>query len=319
MACADCGNGGWVLDWGVCPVVFTTCPKCKNVGRRPKPYIVPVEFAPQGEDRWKRLHIGRLTAGRAHHVVTEARLELAKGRFTLMFQLAAERLLNLQFDRDLAGNEFIEHGREHEADAVWQYEKLHRVKPRKVSFMFGEDDRTGCSPDAVNDADDRYGCEVKCPQPPQMVRLHMEGPGSKYRVQMLHQFWAARFDRNDLFAFHPRMPPYWEQWNRDEAQTKADMQKVIDHCSRFNDELDMAVEKMKATGFFVPLAQPTTLLGELIAKMEREIAEAPTVSALLRWEGSPETLDNMRGLPIDERERLAGIAAERRAFMAAGA
>jgi len=313
--CQRCGDSGWVLDWNLSPVRFAVCPDCGNLSKAPKPYIVIESDAPQRTELWERLHIGRLTASEAHKVVTPAKLEYAKGNRTLQYRLAAERLLNIQLAKDLTGNPHIEHGKENEDKAIERYRQIYKVTPRKVSFVFAEDDRTGCSPDALNDADDRYACEVKCPQPPKMVQLHADGPGNDYRIQLLDQFYCARLDRSDLFAYHPWMPPYRQLWKRDDVAK--DIATVASHVTKFNDELDKLVDTMDATGFFTRRTNPTPSI-EIIREIERQISTMDTVGAIERWEASPEVADKLRLLPYDEIERLSDAARTKREFLALG-
>lgn len=277
------------------------------------PKVILEEEAPQRSDRWHQLHIGLPTASEFAKVVTPAKMELSKQRFDYAYRLAAERLLNQSFSRNLEGLMHIERGKEEEPKAVQQYEALEEVETYRVSMILTDDMRFGCSPDRLICNDDRWGVEIKSVFPPKMVRYHIEGSGSDHRIQVLGQFWVGEFERNDLYCYNEAMPPYGHKWKR--ADMKADILKVADHMTRFGDELDRITEQMRGTGFFAPPPKPITPLDHMAEAMVEVIMSLGSIDELDTWLSSNVTALNMQHMDQDQKERILGMATHKRATL----
>ena len=230
----------------------------------------------------------------------------------MRYRLAVERLLNRDFGPDLERIGAIEHGKEYEKDAIWKYKRLKKVEPYRVSFVIGDDERLGCSPDSLVTGDDRHGVEIKCPQPPRLAAIILDGLDDKYRVQFLGQFYVAQLHRNDLFVYHPDMPSFFKRWEREEVET--DIGKLASAVGNFLADLEADVEKLQATGFFSRHEQPQTALDQMVASMEGELVRASTIAGVDAWWA--EHAANLGYLDAEQRERLMGIAALKRETMA---
>ncbi len=284
--------------------------------------IITAQECAQRSEAWNALHIGRPTASMFHEICTPAKLEYSKGdgSKTAMYRLAAERLLNLSFGRSLDGLQWIEMGKSQEPKAVQQYEMLEDARTFLVSFIMPDDERVGCSPDALVEGDNAHGIEIKSLFPPKMVRLHMEGMDVKHRVQVLGQMWIGEMEVNDYFAYNEDMPPFLKRWKRSEVA--ADIEKVRGHVLHFCDDLDKCVEQLNADGFFNKRAVPTTKLDEMalsmIGDIEQWITTVDTIGAIERWEADPAVAAELGKLPAEERQRLRDAARTKREFMALG-
>lgn len=279
--------------------------------------IITAADMPQGSEAWRAKHIGLPTASEFAKIVTPAKLELAKGRVTLAYRLAAERLLNQSFGAQLDAIGWIDHGKQYESLAVGQYQTLMDLETIPVGMILTDDEKLGCSPDRLVSTDKKHGLEIKSPAPPTMIRYFMEGTGADHRVQVFGQMYVGELDVNDFFAANPYMPPYFKRWIRKEVAKEIDT--VGSHVRQFSDELEKIIEHMNATGFFSRSNAALTPLGKLIADLEQEIMLLNTVGAIERWESDLHTLGQLARLPRDEAEKLLGQAGEKRAILALGA
>lgn len=280
---------------------------------------------PQRSEAWQALHVGRVTASCFHKICTPAKLEYAKGARTELYRLAAERLLGESFGPSLDGLEFVELGRTREPEAIQQYEVLQDLVTVPVSFIMTDDERVGCSPDALVANDFRHGLEIKSLFPPKMIKLLMEGQDAEHRVQVLGQMWVAELDVADYFAYNPYTPPYLGRWLRTDCAK--DIATVASHVTRFADELDKAVETLNAEGFFTKRETPVTKLDELVERMRfgdpdnREtfpgIENLPTIAELDRWKDDPTNKANLENMPVEKRELILESWQFRRAFLGA--
>lgn len=273
--------------------------------------------APQRSDKWHELHIGRPTASEFSKVITPAKMDLSKQRFDYAYRLAAERLLNQSFSKSLDGLRWIEEGKTQEPKAVQQYEALEEVETFRVSMILTDDMRFGCSPDRLVVTDDRWGVEIKSVFPPKLIRYHIEGSGPDHRIQVLGQFWVGELERNDLYCYNEAMPPFANRWER--SGVAAEIAKVADHMDRFGDELDEIVEKMRATGFFAPMAKPTTTLDFMVEAMVDEIMLRDNADDLDAWLNSNVTALNMVHMEQEQKDRILSMAAHKRATLAQAA
>lgn len=287
------------------------------------PRVILDSEAPQRSERWYQFHIGLPTASEFAKVVTPSKLELSKQRAAFAYRLAAERLLNESFRKDLGGLEYIEVGKEEEDSAVQQYHQIMAMElglddldTYKVSMILTDDGKFGCSPDRLIAGNDRHGLEIKCIFPPKLTGYLYEGTtGPDHRVQVLGQMWVSDFEVNDLYCYNKAFPPFFKQWKR--MDVKADVKTVADHMTRFSDELEKIVTKLNATGFFEPSSHPTTVLDALVDAMVAAVQSHDTVTALDAWAVSDTTEANMKMLDPVQRERIVGMIGHKKAELRA--
>lgn len=282
------------------------------------PRIILDHEAPQRSERWYQFHIGLPTASEFSKVVTPAKLELSKQRSSFSYRLAAERLLNQSFRKDLGGLEYIEVGKQEEDAAVQQYHQIaamdlgmDELDTYRVSMILTDDGKFGCSPDRLIAGNERHGLEIKAIFPPKLAGyLFEESTGPDHRVQVLGQMWVGDLEINDLYCYNKDFPSFFKQWKR--KDTKKDIETVGDHMTRFGDELEAVVHKLNATGFFQPAARPITVLDALVDAMVEAIQTQDTVNDLDAWASSDTTEANLRMLDAEQREKVRGMVAHKK-------
>jgi hypothetical protein len=100
----------------------------------------------------------------------------------------------------------LEWGKENEPKARSLYEFTTNSRVTQVGFIYGQDKRTGCSPDGVI-TELRKGVEIKCPY---SSRVHIEFLTTgkikpEYIAQMQFSMWITGFESWDFVSFDPRM------------------------------------------------------------------------------------------------------------------
>lgn len=208
----------------------------------------------QGSPQWFAVRAGIPTASEFHRIITPKREQLADGRWSYAFELAAERLLG-ESRQSLDGLQWVERGKVLEVDAVSHYEFVRDRKTAKVGFITPDHGRYGCSPDrlvAGNDGDPLCALEIKCPSSIKHLEYFINGPGADYRCQVQGSLLVTGFDQWDFLSYHPQLPELLIRFERDERFI-AKMEACLD---QFCDEVDEIVEKIKAAGY-VPPPPPT--------------------------------------------------------------
>lgn len=160
------------------------------------PKIVDCE---QRSDEWARLHIGTVTASRAHRLLTKAK------RKTLIQELTAERLAR---DPELPDELFSRHvrwGIRQEKFAVARYAFEKNVEVEHCGFMWGDDLEgwAGYSPDGLVEQDGLI--ETKCPSSRVHVSYFQDGPPGEYKAQMQFGLLISRREWCDFVSFDPRL------------------------------------------------------------------------------------------------------------------
>lgn len=282
------------------------------------PRVILDHEAPQRSERWYQFHIGLPTASEFSKVITPARLELSKQRSSFAYRLAAERLLNQSFRKDLGGLEYIEIGKQEEDSAVQQYHQIaamdlgmEDLDTYRVSMILTDDGKFGCSPDRLIAGNERHGLEIKAIFPPKLAGYLCEGTtGPDHRIQVLGQMWVGDLELNDLYCYNKDFPSFFKQWKRNEE--KAEIATVADHMTRFGDELEAVVRKLNATGFFQPAAKPITVLGALVDAMVEIVQGCESLRDLDTWSASEVTEANLKMLDSEQREKILGMVAHKR-------
>jgi len=203
----------------------------------------------QGSAAWHAVRLGVPTASRMSEVITPAKGELAAGRKKYAYQLIAERVLQEPMATDIGSLQWIIEGKEREAEAAAMYAEIAGVELLTVGFISDDDHRWGCSPDRLIVADGkRAAAEIKAPKENTQIGYLLDGPGSDYRVQLQTQIWIGDLTWDDFFSYNPRLPPFMQRTNPDEAFIK----KIETHVRTFADELDDMERRVRAMGYFSP-------------------------------------------------------------------
>jgi len=209
--------------------------------------IHPVQ---QGSEEWLKLRLGVPSASQAHRIITPGgkRSTQADG---YMYELIAERLLHAPMGRDLSQNQFVQAGIVNEPLAASQFEVLEGVKLELAGWVTTDDGRMGCSPDRIIAGNRREAVEIKCPQPPNMMRYLLDGPGDDYRAQVQMQMLVGDFEVVHFYAYHERMPAAHIVVKRDATYQRSLGQYLREFC----DKLDGETERAKRLGAYIPIEE----------------------------------------------------------------
>lgn len=160
------------------------------------PTIVECE---QRSDEWARLHIGTVTASKAHRLLTPAK------RKTLIQELVAERLAREPELPDELFSKPVQWGIRQEKFAVARYAFERDVDVDHCGFMWGDglEGWAGYSPDGLVNQDGLI--ETKCPSSRVHVSYFQDGPPKEYQAQMQFGLLISQRQWCDFISFDPRL------------------------------------------------------------------------------------------------------------------
>lgn len=167
-----------------------------------------IHDAPQRTEEWHRARAGVLTASCFDKLLTPAKLELAKGRVSYLYQVAAESVLG--FCEELPGSVWMERGTEMEGEAREAYELTQdvTVQPAGICFL-NHECRVGASPDGLiyEGRDLVGGLELKCPKSGTHVSyLVGDVVPDDYRHQVQGCLYVTGAAWWDFMSYYPGLP-----------------------------------------------------------------------------------------------------------------
>lgn len=196
----------------------------------------------QGSYEWAMLRLGIPTASEFHKIVTP-KGKLSSQAKGYAYKLIAERLLMRQID-NIDNLEWVQRGKELEADAVKLYEFETDTKTLAVGFCTTDDKQIGASPDRL--AGDEGLLEIKCPKPETHIANMVEGLDADYFPQVQGQLFVTGRKWCDWFSYHPELPAVRIRVQRDEAYI-ATLSAALDEFITMKEEM---MEKIRETGLF---------------------------------------------------------------------
>lgn len=199
----------------------------------------------QGSGDWYDLRTGIPTASEFKRIITPTGKPAKNDTMrAYAYKLIAEKLLGRSLD-SLEGLQWIDHGRENEADAVKNYEFLNNIKTELVGFVTSDDGMIGASPDRLVGTDGLL--EIKCPAPQTQIAYLAEGFGDDYMPQVQGQIMVCERQWCDRYAYHPELPPVLVHTSRDEGYISL-LSAALDAFNAIRLEL---LDKISKQGFFV--------------------------------------------------------------------
>lgn len=158
---------------------------------------------PQGSPEWIAARVGIPTASNFDKIITPAKGDVSKSQPKYLARLLAEWFLGVALD-DFT-SDFMERGKEMEAEAIGYYRFQTDLEPRAIGFVTDDTGRVGASPDQLVGDDGLL--EVKCPS----AEVHMDylingGPAADYWCQLQGQLWVCGRQWVDILSFHPILP-----------------------------------------------------------------------------------------------------------------
>jgi hypothetical protein len=159
----------------------------------------------QGSAEWYERRMGRPSASNFHKIVTP-KGEPSRQAVKYLYRLVAERLLHETMDDQIGFVQWVEWGKNQEANACAQFNFTNEVQLEPGGLVTTDDGRIVASPDRLLRGMSE-GVEVKCPAPWTQVEYLLDGPGDDYRPQVQGQLLIGEFRAVHFYAWHPQMPP----------------------------------------------------------------------------------------------------------------
>lgn len=190
----------------------------------------------QGTDEWFQARAGIPTASNFATVMAKGD---GKTRSKYMRRLAGEILTGEVAEQ--FSNAHTDRGNAMEGDARQTYAFIHNVEPKLVGFI--RSGNKGSSPDSL--IGDNGGLEIKTALPDiQIDRLERDRLPPEHKAQVQGNLWISEREWWDFVSYWPRLPMLCVRVYRDEEYIKT----MSDEIDRFNEELAVLVERIRAYG-----------------------------------------------------------------------
>lgn len=194
---------------------------------------------PQGGQEWIDAHVARPTASQFHRIMTPKTMKLSGQADSYRNELLAEEILGRPVNDFLS--QFMERGKDLEDDALSYYELQRGTDIDRVGFVMRDDERTGCSPDAL--VGDDGGLEIKTPAAAVHMGYLIDGPDEKYQTQVQGCLWICQRQWWDFVSYNPEMPPVLVRYERDEKFIAALAQCVDQFISYMDESRDKLIRR----------------------------------------------------------------------------
>jgi hypothetical protein len=190
----------------------------------------------QGSEDWHKARLGVPTASKFATVMAKGE---GKTRSEYMRKLAGEVLTGEPMES--YSNAHMERGKEMEDEARKTYAFVNDVEPRRVGFILNG--RKGGSPDSL--IGDNGGLEIKTALPHiQIDRLLRGDLPPEHKAQVQGNIWVSEREYWDFVSYWPRLPLLTVRVYRDDIYIK----QLSDEVDRFNDELEILVDRIRHYG-----------------------------------------------------------------------
>lgn len=198
--------------------------------------------APQRSEAWYKERLGKPTASNFRKIISASGKKSASAE-DYLWQLLAERIFGVSFQRDISGYTAVKWGIEHEDQAKEELEAFKQVKITPATFVLDKTGRYGASPDGY--LFDNEPVEIKCPQPPQQLE-NLLTPPDEYWPQLMGQMLVTGATRAHFWSWSPFTPSAYVALDRDQKFC----QLLEKELGAFCDRLDEYEAKAKAFGSF---------------------------------------------------------------------
>lgn len=210
----------------------------------------------QYSSEWWEARKGVPTASNFHRIITPAKWEYASGAATYMQELIAERYDPMYGNHEEYVSHAMARGTHMEPEARRFYEFSRDVEVSEAGFLKTDDERFGCSPDAM--VGEEGGLELKSPAAKTQVKWLLSEKVPVEHLAQCHGFLLVTGrDWIDFLSYCPPLPELLVRVVRDE-KTDA-LQAALD---KFWGQYLVAQEKITAH------RKPTPTRTTVIAGME---------------------------------------------------
>jgi hypothetical protein len=205
----------------------------------------------QGSAEWLAARVGHVTASRFKDVMDfTSKGKSGAKREAYKIEVLVERLTGSATEHYV--NAAMQHGTETEPLARMAYEGTTGYMVEQVAFIRHPTIKwVGGSPDGL--VGDDGGCEFKCPQAPEHIRILMSGDIDDYLPQVQGLMWITGRKWWDFMSFCPMLPDelviYIVRVNRDEeyiAELESAVRQFLDEITVMHATLLAKVGAMHA-------------------------------------------------------------------------
>ena len=197
----------------------------------------------QGDENWKAIRLGKVTASRVFDVVARTKSGPAASRANLMAALVAERLTGTS--QDSYSNTAMQWGTDTEPLARAAYEFHTDTDVALIAFVDHPSiTMSGCSPDGLVGQDGLV--EFKCPSVATHISTLMGAEiDGKYVKQMQWQMRCCERAWCDFASFDPRLPPEMQLHVRRVKRDDALIAELEREVRVFLEEVSETVERLR--------------------------------------------------------------------------
>ncbi|WP_019222727.1 lambda exonuclease family protein [Bartonella rattaustraliani] len=195
----------------------------------------------QGSAQWKQARNGLITASLFEMVVARKKQGQKTSKYqSVMMKLAGERITGKTVDEGTTLS--MRRGTELESGARQLYGTLTNTKPECIGFVLADDRKKGFSPDAFIGTNGVL--EIKTKKPEILIpHFYQRSFPEEHKAQCQGGLWITQREWVDLMLYWPDMPPLVKRAYRDEVYIR----KLESEINRFNEDLEMMVQKIKST------------------------------------------------------------------------
>lgn len=193
----------------------------------------------QGSLEWFKARLGMPTASEFDQFMTTS-FEYRDGKTpeTYLYERLAERMTGKPLPGAFSAWS-VERGQILEEEARPFFEMETGMDTKAVGFVIGDDDRCGCSPDAL--VGDNAGLEIKCPFPQTHLKyLDYGRVPPEYVTQVQGSLYVTGRERWHFLSYHRKLPALHVTVERDE-----EIMKKIGAClNQFYEKFDAALQRL---------------------------------------------------------------------------
>lgn len=213
----------------------------------------------QGTDKWVQLRLGKATASNFDRIVTEVKGEYAAGAVKYAREVAIQRMLDEETERQIGFVGAIERGKAFEPNAVEAYHQRYGNTTDAIGLIVSADETRSCSPDRIS-TDRLMGVEIKCPGGPvhlsyieNLRKGEKHPPGRAYIWQVIGSMLVAQFEIWDFWSYHPGLDPVHLRYER--KYYEKELEALDKALTQFEGEVQRYCDLIRENGYEEPIGR----------------------------------------------------------------
>ena len=194
----------------------------------------------QGEESWFMAKLGKPGASEFDRILTPAKLEPSTQAEAYMDKLLGEYFRGKP--DETFQSEWMKNGKDKEQEARDYYAFEFKCEPQTVGFCVTDDERYGCSPDALLVGG---GCELKVVISGTIIKYHRKAVlPLEYKLQVIGSLAVTELEYWDFMAYHGDLKPFYVRTERKDVIKE--ITAVKDALNRFCEKLDKERETLRS-------------------------------------------------------------------------